>query len=493
MALQPPHTNLISQHMLEDQEHAKRKGKNAEINCMGCGHGLRHDHTGVICVGDCHICPDCSSNYVNTIFEDPAKHIPLKCMLCKGEVIEETFERQLNEKQAQTFLLYHLKYATHFGANEILVACPFCPYFEINTDDDGRLLFLCQRDGCRKISCFWCKKSIQNNSDQDENKIDMDQADVESHFECAQLSPYKQKWDKALSDGNTRACPGCGIRGMKNNACTHMTCVKCHMEWCYVCGLSINDVDKANGFAQNNIFGHNQDWKTDPNRCPMWLNNIHEVDSMWPRDDSDGCVTFLHRLRTMELLKAVVNEMGSDNYSKICRRYKVDTTCGFDLNNVLNNDHTLIQRVTPIDFSGTWVLKSSSKSIDEYYRSEGWGYVTRTMAPLVSIKQIIVQKRNELTVTMIVGPRGTLVTETTVHYIDSDKETFTNDKGWPMQNVTKWNKDKTQLFSDIYRTNNPEHTYTQVRTLSVLSDDKMIETVTNCHGKELIRNYERAY
>eukprot|EP01083_Nonionella_stella_P109743 320340_1 len=147
---------------------------------------------------------------------------------------------------------------------------------------------------------------------------------------------------------------------------------------------------------------------------------------------------------------------------------------------------------TAIDFSGTWVLKTSSKSIDEYYQSEGWGYVMRKMAPFVPIKQIIAQKGNELTVTMIVGPGGKFANETTVHYIDSDKETGTKDKDGPMQNVTKWNKDKTQLLTDIYRTNNKEHTYKQVRALSVLSDEKMIETITNCHGKELVRNYEKA-
>eukprot|EP01083_Nonionella_stella_P223529 796553_1 len=147
---------------------------------------------------------------------------------------------------------------------------------------------------------------------------------------------------------------------------------------------------------------------------------------------------------------------------------------------------------TAIDFTGTWVLTSRSKSIDEYYQSEGWDYVKRKMMPFVPIKQIIAQKRNELTVTIIVGPGGKFANETTVHYIDSGKQTLTKDnRNGPMQNVTKWNADKTQLLTNIYRTNNPQHTYTQVRALSVLSDDILIETITNCHGKQLVRNYQR--
>jgi len=230
-------------------------------------------------------------------------------------------------------------------ANEVVASCPFCEYFEINTDDAGRLLFLCKKESCMKSSCVWCKKLIkqdnQSKSD-DDKKYDMNQDDVESHFECAQLAPFKAKWDKALSDGNTRSCPRCGISGMKNNACTHMTCVKCRTEWCYVCGLASSELDKAKGV--NNMFGHNVEWKTKAKRCPMWLDNIHEVDARWPKDDSDACVMFLHRLRTMELLKNVVKELGHKNYRAICKKYMVDLTCGFDMKEVMTADHTLIVR-----------------------------------------------------------------------------------------------------------------------------------------------------
>ena len=99
-----------------------------------------------------------------------------------------------------------------------------------------------------KPSCFWCKKAIKNNvKPGDDKKYDMDQKDTESHFECAQLAPIKQKWDKAISDGQTQSCPKCGLSGRKNNACTHMTCVKCKEQWCYVCGLELDKLDKRHG------------------------------------------------------------------------------------------------------------------------------------------------------------------------------------------------------------------------------------------------------
>eukprot|EP00484_Ammonia_sp_Unknown_P016902 CAMPEP_0197045144 /NCGR_PEP_ID=MMETSP1384-20130603/21079_1 /TAXON_ID=29189 /ORGANISM="Ammonia sp." /LENGTH=111 /DNA_ID=CAMNT_0042476713 /DNA_START=12 /DNA_END=347 /DNA_ORIENTATION=- len=76
----------------------------------------------------------------------------------------------------------------------------------------------------------------------------------------------------------------------------------------------------------------------------MWLDNIHEVDARWPKDDSDECVVFLHRLRTKQLLKNVIQEIGDANFAALCKKYRVDQTCGFDLNEVVTGEHTLIVR-----------------------------------------------------------------------------------------------------------------------------------------------------
>ena len=44
-----------------------------------------------------------------------------------------------------------------------------------------------------------------------------------------------------------------------------------------------------------------------------------------------------------------------------------------------------------INFTGSWVLKSSSDTIGDYYKSEGWGYMMRKMAPMIAMKQVIAQ------------------------------------------------------------------------------------------------------
>eukprot|EP01084_Bolivina_argentea_P282149 482917_1 len=324
--------------------------KNQNLHCMGCHIELADDHTGITCTQSHHICPECSVNFVHEVLEAPSDHIPLQCMICKQTIVRETFERQLNDQQMQTFLLYNIQYnpKSYLADNEMVACCPFCEYFEINTKAAGRLLFLCKRYGCMKSSCFWCKKLIKDNGideedeGDDEKNYNMDQDDVETHFECARLAPIKKKWDEAISGGQTQPCPKCGLAGRKNNACTHMTCVKCRCQWCYVCGLSLDKLNKQQGI--DDIMGHNVNWKKNLHRCPMYLDNITEVDQRWPDNDSEACVAFFHRLKTMQLLKRVVEELGDEPFAALCKKYNVAEICGFDMKEVMEGDHRFIIR-----------------------------------------------------------------------------------------------------------------------------------------------------
>ena len=64
-----------------------------------------------------------------------------------------------------------------------------------------------------------------------------------------------------------------------------MTCIQCQTEWCYVCGLSDKDCDR--GGNKVNMYDHYIDWETNPNRCPIWLNEVYKVDKRWPNDEND--------------------------------------------------------------------------------------------------------------------------------------------------------------------------------------------------------------
>ena len=64
-----------------------------------------------------------------------------------------------------------------------------------------------------------------------------------------------------------------------------MNCPRCATEWCYVCGLSVQNCDKASPDTPdrpvNDIYLHNRGWELNDKRCPMYMTQILEVDTAW--------------------------------------------------------------------------------------------------------------------------------------------------------------------------------------------------------------------
>jgi len=146
-----------------------------------------------------------------------------------------------------------------------------------------------------------CKASLPHRADRADDYSDEDELDtiidriearqdhMAEHFVCEELAPAKNKISQAIDDGAVMNCPTCDLGGRKDGSCTHMSCVKCQMTWCYCCGLSVDECDKAErtgAAAAEPLYGHNQDWQTNPQRCPMYLTSIAEVDEDWPSQSS---------------------------------------------------------------------------------------------------------------------------------------------------------------------------------------------------------------
>merc|ERR1719333_505727 len=111
---------------------------------------------------------------------------------------------------------------------------------------------------------------------------------MEKHLRCGELYAEKKAFEEAIIAGQSVPCPQCGLSGRKDDTggevCTHMRCASCNTEWCYCCGKSVDEVDKArrSGLAAGEpLYGHNEDWESNPKRCPMYLHHIMEVDDEW--------------------------------------------------------------------------------------------------------------------------------------------------------------------------------------------------------------------
>merc|ERR1712226_86086 len=163
-----------------------------------------------------------------------------------------------------------------------------CGYMEVRTDRP--VLWWCM--SCGRGECQVCNKELPPYSEDFDLKSCMAAAGESQSTEmdlklrphvigCAKLREAKEKVDKAFENGQRMPCPQCGLSGMKDEACTHMSCPRYQASWCYLCGLPVDKCDKAPprlGRPVNDIFLHNTDWETNPLRCPMYLTQILEID-----------------------------------------------------------------------------------------------------------------------------------------------------------------------------------------------------------------------
>lgn len=319
------------------------KSDKKSIICGACMSDLEPDHSGIQCVQGDHFCSDCSKQIVKMFFAEPQSHIPLRCVQCHIELNLSVFERQLTPEQLE---FYHqhmlvLVWAKDLvGEGERLDNCPFCCNAVIRSIGDTSI-FYCDRHDCRKTSCLVCRKECPKSIDgylREDDEIEMIK-----HFRCSDLAEYKSIFDKAIENGQKVSCPKCGLGGMKDDSCTHMTCPTCTQIWCYFCGKALQDCDRHRGEKDNGIYDHNYHWDTNPNRCPMYFTQLQDVDRRWPDNDAD-CLMMFHRIRSLSLLRDVFKEIGSRRVQELNEHFNVLNSCGFTREEILNEDLTLVRR-----------------------------------------------------------------------------------------------------------------------------------------------------
>ena len=241
--------------------------------------------------------------------------MPPKCPFCAVEVNLPSFERQLTTEQLGTYMSYMLM--AQLPEGEVMISCPFagCPYFETRQLGEGGSLaeinfFHCQHWACRKVSCGLCKKECKpcDDEEDDDDEIGPEQRGMMEHFVCAEreleFGAQRISFEKAIEASTRVPCPVCGQAGMKDDACTHMTCDNCATVWCYVCGLDTasDACSKAKNRDMAAEYAHNVNWHTQPGRCPMYLGEISQVDQSYSEDDNAAMLT-LHRQRALRCLR----------------------------------------------------------------------------------------------------------------------------------------------------------------------------------------------
>mmetsp|Transcript_27182 Transcript_27182/g.24065 ORF Transcript_27182/g.24065 Transcript_27182/m.24065 type:complete len:132 (+) Transcript_27182:225-620(+) len=107
-----------------------------------------------------------------------------------------------------------------------MVGCPFCKSFEIWPKIKNSHCFICPNEACKMSSCTICCKKIElpeGYKSSKENSEELDKILSTIHKDCVRFRELKGIWEQALEKGRKRFCPECGIGGIKDDACTHMT------------------------------------------------------------------------------------------------------------------------------------------------------------------------------------------------------------------------------------------------------------------------------
>lgn len=323
----------------------KKEKENITVACSICDCVLQKDHIGVVCSQSHNLCSECAVNFVNSSLEDPTTPTPPKCPVCKADVIAASFERQLDNNQRGLYLSFVALKSVDESMR--LVNCPSCSYFEIWPKSlSGMDTFFCRNHQCKKQSCAHCKLECSLGDEGGFSEDDFvagftDSTSYMYHMECADLAPSRKIIEEAISRGLGMVCPSCGHFGRKDDACTHIRCVKCQMMYCYVCGLGETTCDKEN--PDGSIYSHNEDWDLNPLRCPMYLSEVNQIDDRWT-DNDDECVAFASRLRTLGNLRGAVERLGPAKFEHLRQKYNSIKNCGFSVDEILHEDLTFIRR-----------------------------------------------------------------------------------------------------------------------------------------------------
>ncbi|KAJ1477551.1 hypothetical protein T484DRAFT_1820924 [Baffinella frigidus] len=266
----------------------------------------------VSCLSGHACCDECTEVFVGSVMANLQASFPPTCSICRGALVPNLFEAQLTQKQLDDF-------------NSVVAMRALLPGEQI-------------------VNCL-----IENAASVDEDEAEEAAEELESHLtQCSSLAQDKKAVVKALEDGQKMPCPECGLAGRKDDSCLHMSCPSCQTAWCYFCGLAVADCDQDEGARvrsgrDHDIYAHNANWEELESRCPMYLTQIVDVDERWPSDDEE-CMDFLHRLRTLSLLRTARVEVGEQVFSELFTRFKDVRNCGFSELEVSNTDVRLLVR-----------------------------------------------------------------------------------------------------------------------------------------------------
>ena len=207
-----------------------------------------------------------------------------------------------------------------------------------------RIFFYCKHSDWGKAFCTICNESVDNDQDERDTKEEQIDYEKEVHPTWVKYAEMKSEWEVILQKGAMRFCPNpsCKAGWVKDTECTHMKWFTCGTNYCYFWGKAEADCDK---FDPNGNFAmHNKNWSTNPNRCPMNLLWIQDIDLKWKADDDSVCLKLFHKLLTYTYIMEFIKKHTRTKFDEFWSAFNIIEECGLDIDEICSTDLTMIKR-----------------------------------------------------------------------------------------------------------------------------------------------------
>ncbi|CAI2375521.1 unnamed protein product [Moneuplotes crassus] len=166
--------------------------------------------------------------------------------------------------------------------------------------------------------------------------------EILAHSECFKYMQMKEDWIDALIEGSQRVCPKCNNGGLKNGACNKMTCDKCNILWCYVCGQDKDHADKKD--LNGNFDQHFIDWENNSKRCPKMLKFLAANDQRWDKDDEEANRDFFYKICLYKSIRGFFKKYTQEQFKALCEVAPMAKHHGYDLQEAMTMDLEVVKR-----------------------------------------------------------------------------------------------------------------------------------------------------
>lgn len=186
---------------------------------------------GAASAGECSICGDesdallplscCGHSFCKECLHDwfralNSQHKPIVCPQAGCGCRCSIYDVKAVMSDAEVSEIERVVLVSYLAALEDFVWCPTpgC--------GSGMLVDLSNGAGCSNVTCPKCKVTFCTKC-------------YASHGEKSCRAKYDEASSNEWLKANTKECPKCKARIVKNGGCSHMRCVQCNYEFCWIC------------------------------------------------------------------------------------------------------------------------------------------------------------------------------------------------------------------------------------------------------------------